>query len=82
MLTSRSNAAVLRAKRQEYDAAEALLRAALRLFPAHDRVLVKLGDLLQDEHGDEDAARRSRMLAYAVGVLVYADVCCSHSGVC
>jgi hypothetical protein len=65
MLTSLSNAAVLRAKRGEYDASEALLRAALRLFPAHDRVLVKLGDLLQDEHGDEDAARRSRMLTYA-----------------
>jgi tetratricopeptide (TPR) repeat protein len=65
MLTSRSNAAVLRAKRGEYDAAEALLRAALRLFPAHDRILVKLADLLQDERGDEDAARRSRMLTYA-----------------
>ncbi len=65
MLTSLSNAAVLRAKRGEYDAAEALLRAALRLFPAHDRVLVKLADLLQDERGDEDAARRSRMLTYA-----------------
>ena len=42
----------------EYDEAERLLRVALFAFPAHDRVMVKLGDLLLDERGNAEGARQ------------------------
>jgi Tfp pilus assembly protein PilF len=50
----------------EYDAAEKLLRAALRAVPTHDRVMVKLADLLLDERGDTDEARRLYRRAIAL----------------
>jgi hypothetical protein len=37
------NLAVIKAMKGEYDEAERLLRGALFAFPAHDRVMVKLG---------------------------------------
>ena len=52
------NLAVIKAMKGEYDEAERLLRGALFAFPAHDRVMVKLGDLLLDERGNAEGARQ------------------------
>ena len=58
VVTCIQNLAVIKAMKGEYDEAERLLRGALFAFPAHDRVMVKLGDLLMDERGNEEGARQ------------------------
>ena len=57
VVTSASNLAVLKAMNGDCERAEQLLRAALSMVPMHDRIMVKLADLLLDEHKDTLAAR-------------------------
>ncbi|EKX51738.1 hypothetical protein GUITHDRAFT_134104 [Guillardia theta CCMP2712] len=65
-VTAYHNLAVIKAYDGKMDEAEDLLQRSLALYPENDRVMVKLGEIMEDEHKDFEEAERLYSRAFVL----------------